>query len=127
MTKQPNRWSVPGFFLGIGVVSVLAASIHHHIVRGIVMLAIMAACASALVLLARRSETYRGLVENPDERFARIDERALAGTGFVLTIANLAGFVGNVAAGRSGAPYDWLLVLSAVAFVALVVLFNRVT
>jgi hypothetical protein len=37
-------------------------------------------------VLGRRSETYRGLTEEPDERFALIRQRAWAGTGVVLTL-----------------------------------------
>lgn len=127
MTSPLTRRSIPAFFLGVGVVCLVAAGVGGHIILGTVMLAVMAASALALLLLGRGSETYRGLTEEPDERFALIGERAWAGTGFVLTLAILGELIGNLAAGRDGSPYDWLLGIAAAAYIALVVLFRRVS
>jgi hypothetical protein len=127
MPRKLTRWSVPGFLLGVGVVCLVAAGAGGRIVEGLAILAVMAACALAVALLARRSETYRGLTREPDERFALISERAWAGTGFVLTIANLYAFVGNLATGHTGSPYYWYLGAAAVAYIAFVALFRRVS
>jgi hypothetical protein len=127
MTSPLTRSSIPAFFLGVGVVCLVAAGVGNHIILGLVMLAVMAASALAVFLLARRSETYRGLTEAPDERFALIGERAWAGTGVVLTIANLGAFIGNLAAGHSSAPYYWLVVAAAVAYSGFAAFFVRVS
>jgi hypothetical protein len=127
MTSPLSKRSIPTFFLGVGVVCLVTAGVGGHIVLGVVMLAVMAASALAVLLLARRSETYRGMTEGTDERFALIGQRAWAGTGVILTIANLGALAGNLAAGHSGAPYYWLVVAAAVAYVALAAFFSRVS
>jgi hypothetical protein len=127
MPRKLSSRSIPNFFLGVGVVCLVAAGVGGHIVEGITVLAVMVACALATKLLARRSETYRGLTQGHDERFALISERAWAGTGFVLTIAMLGGFVGHLASGHNGSPYDWYLATAAVAYIAFVALFRRVS
>jgi len=127
MTSPLTKWSIPAFFLGAGVVCLVAAGVGGHIILGLVMLAVMAVSALAVLLLARRSETYRGLTDEPDERFALIGERAWAGTGVVLAIANLGAFIGNLASGHSGAPYYWLVAAAAVAYIAFATFFARVS
>jgi hypothetical protein len=127
MTSPLTKRSIPAFFLGIGGVCLVSAAVGGHIVLGVVMLAVMVAAALAVLLLARRSETYQGLAEGTDERFAVIGERAWAGTGVVLTIANLGALVGSLAAGQSGNPYYWLVGVAAVAYIALASFFLRVS
>ncbi|MCX4550884.1 MULTISPECIES: hypothetical protein [unclassified Streptomyces] len=126
VASNPRR-SIPAFFLGIGFVCLVTATVGGHLGIGLVMLGIMAACSLAVVLLARRSETYRGLTEAPDERFALIGQRAWAGTGVVLTLGNLCAFIGDLASGRSGNPYYWLLATAALSYVAFVALLRRHT
>ncbi|MEV5576407.1 hypothetical protein AB0L06_40795 [Spirillospora sp. NPDC052269] len=123
MTKNP----IPAFFLGIGIVCLVAAAVGGHPVLGLVMLAIMAACSITLILLRRRSETFQGLTEEPDERFTLISLRAWAGTGVVLTLANLGAFVGGLASGHNGNPYYWLVGTAAITYVASVGLSARRT
>lgn len=125
--NSPLTKSLPAFSLGAGVACVVAAGVGGRLVLGLVLLGIMAACSLILTLLARRSETYRGLTEEPDERFTLIGERAWAGTGFVLTLAILGELIGNLAAGRNGSPYYWLVGIAAASYTALVVLFRRVS
>lgn len=127
MGSPLTRRSVPGFFAGVGVVCLISASVGGHVILGVVMLAVMAATALGALLLARHSETYRGLTEEPDERFARIGGGAWAGTGVVLTIANLGALVGNLAAGHNGSPYYWLVLAAAVAYIALATFLSRLT
>lgn len=127
MNSSLTKWTVPAFFLGAGVACVVAAGVGGRLITGLVLLGTMAACSLILILLARRSETYRGLIEGTDERFALIGERAWAGTGFVLTLANLGELIANLAAGRSGSPYYVLLGIAAAVYVGLVVLFRRVS
>lgn len=127
MTSPVTKRSIPAFFLGVGVVCLVAAGVGGHIATGAVLLAVMAASALAVLLLARRSETYRGMTEGTDERFAVIGEHAWAGTGVVLTIANLGALVGNLAAGHSGDPYYWLVGVAAIAYISLAGFFLRVS
>ncbi|MFI6686801.1 hypothetical protein [Streptomyces sp. NPDC050485] len=122
-----SRWSIPAFFLGIGVVCLVSAAAGGHVGLGLAMLGGMAVCSLALLLLARRSETYRGLTEEPDERFALIGQRAWAGTGVVLTLGNLGALIGELASGRSGNPFYWLVATAALAYVAFVAFFRRHT
>jgi membrane protein implicated in regulation of membrane protease activity len=72
MTGNTARRSVPGFFLAVGGACLVAATVGGHLALGLVTFGILVACSLALVLLGRRSETYKGLTEVPDERFARI-------------------------------------------------------
>jgi cell division protein FtsX len=126
VTEDTAR-SIPRFFLGIGFVCLVAATVGGHLVLGLVMLGVMAACSLALILLRRRSETYRGLTEELDERFAKISRNAWAGTGVVLTIGNLGAFIGDLASGRSGDPYYWLLATAAISYIVLVAILRRLT
>ncbi|WP_214633100.1 hypothetical protein [Antrihabitans cavernicola] len=117
--------AIPAFFVGVGVVCLVSAVVGGRPIVGVVMLVIMAACGGALFLLRRRSETYTGLTDEPDERFNAIGQRALAGTGAVLTIALFGALVGDLASGGTGSPFFWLLATGAVTFVALVALLRR--
>jgi hypothetical protein len=75
-------------------------------VDGVIALAIMVAFSAALVLIARHSETVRGLLDHRDERISSIDWRATAVTAPAMIVVVLAGFVINVARGGSG----WILI-----------------
>ncbi|MFF4222544.1 hypothetical protein ACFYZH_06710 [Streptomyces abikoensis] len=128
MTSNTARWSVPGFFLAVGLGCLVAAPFGGRLAIGLVTFGILAACSLALVLLGRRSETYQGLTEKvPDERFARIGGRAWAGTGVVLTVGNLCAFIGELASGRSGDPYFWFVATAAIAYIAFVAFWSRNT
>ncbi|MFC4517759.1 hypothetical protein [Streptomyces ehimensis] len=128
MTSNTARWSVPGFFLAVGLGCLVAATFGGRLAIGLVTFGILAACSLALVLLGRRSETYQGLTEKvPDERFARIGGRAWAGTGVVLTVGNLCAFIGELASGRSGDPYFWFVATAAIAYIAFVAFWSRNT
>ncbi|GHC72946.1 hypothetical protein GCM10010507_60190 [Streptomyces cinnamoneus] len=128
MTSNTARWSVPGFFLAVGLGCLVAATFGGRLAIGLVTFGILAACSLTLVLLGRRSETYQGLTEKvPDERFARIGGRAWAGTGVVLTVGNLCAFIGELASGRSGDPYFWFVATAAIAYIAFVAFWSRNT
>ncbi|MEU6218120.1 hypothetical protein ABZ845_11480 [Streptomyces sp. NPDC047022] len=128
MTSNTARWSVPGFFLAVGVACLTAATFGGHLALGLAAFGILAACSLALVLLGRRSETYQGLTEKvPDERFARIGGRAWAGTGVVLTVGNLSAFIGDLASGRSGDPYFWFVATAAISYIVFVAFWSRHT
>jgi hypothetical protein len=125
MTSKATKQSVPVFFLIIGVVCLVAATVGGRLVLGLVMLGIMAVCSVILILLGRRSETYRSLTEKPDERSTSIVGGAWAGTGVVLTVANLGGFIGDLASGGNGAPFYWMLATAAIAYIAFIAFLGR--
>ncbi|WP_329118980.1 hypothetical protein [Streptomyces sp. NBC_01465] len=115
--RAVSRRSIPLFFLGVGAVSLVAAVVGGRLGVGLVVFGVMALCSFALVLMGRRSETYQGLTEDPDERFASMGKSAWAVTGAVLTLANFGGLVGELAGGGSGSPFFWLVALGGVAYV----------
>jgi len=84
----------------------------------------MAAFGLFLLLLARRSETIRGLTIGRDERFAQIDLRATAVAGLVLIIVLIVAWLVEIAQGHSGSPYYWLCASGGLAY-ALAVAFFR--
>ncbi|MEU2871582.1 hypothetical protein ABZ769_20570 [Streptomyces olivoreticuli] len=127
ITSNTAKRTVPRLFLGVGVGCLAAATVGGSLTLGLVIFGILAACSLALVLLGRRSETYRGLTEDPDERFARIGGRAWAGTGVVLTVGNLCAFIGELASGRSGDPYYWFVATAAITYILFVAFFSRHT
>ncbi|MGW2858865.1 hypothetical protein [Streptomyces sp. NPDC001205] len=128
MTSNTVRRSVPGFFLAVGVACLVAATVGGHVILGSVTFGFLAASSLGLLFLGRRSEPYLGLTEKaPDERFARIDGRAWAGTGIVLTLGNLCAFIGELASGRSGDPYFWFVATAAVTYMAIVAVLSRHT
>lgn len=116
-----SKWSLPLFSAGAGIVMLIAMTIGGQFVWGLVSLGIMVAFG-ALVLLGGRSETVRGLRGDArDERFAQMDLRATAFSGWILIVAVIVAFLIEVAHGRSGAPYDWLGAIAGLAYLAAVV------
>ena len=75
---------------------------------GVVALAIMLGFSGALYVIARRSETVRGLLDRRDERIAAIDLRATAVTALAMIAVVLVGFVVDIARGGTGWP--WYLI-----------------
>jgi hypothetical protein len=72
----------------------------------------------ALFLLGGRSETIRGLRgDGRDERFAMIDLRATAISGFVLILCVIAGFLTEIARGHDGSPYAQLGAVAGLAYI----------
>ena len=68
------------------------------------------------VLSSRYSETVRGLLACDDERIVHIDLHATALTAAVMIVAILAGFVVELAHGRSGAPFSWLAAIGGLTY-----------
>ncbi|QIS22095.1 helix-turn-helix transcriptional regulator [Nocardia terpenica] len=60
-----------------------------------------------------------------DERTASINTHAWAGVGLILTLGNVAAFIGDLASGRSGAPYYGLVLGAAIVYIMFVVFWNR--
>ena len=80
----------------------------------------MVAFSAAIVVLGRRSETVRGILDHRDERLASIDLRATAVTAVVMILAVLAGFVVEVARGQDGMPFALIGAVGGVAYLGAV-------
>ncbi|MGW2471579.1 hypothetical protein [Streptomyces sp. NPDC001665] len=116
---------MPAFFLGIGLICLVTAAVGGHAGIGLSVFGVMALCSLTMLGLARRSENYRESVEHPDERSRLINAHALAGVGVILTVGNLGAFIGDLASGRTGNPYSWMLVVAAVTYVVLIRVLRR--
>ena len=87
-----------------------------HPGRGLIALGIMTA-TGLVFLLGGRSETIRGLRgDGRDERFALIDLKATAASGFAIIVAVIVAFVVELARGLDGAPYTWLGAIGGVSY-----------
>jgi hypothetical protein len=112
-----SKWLIPGTCLVFGGVVLLAGWLGGQLASGVIGLAVMVAFG-LFILVAGRSETVRGLRgDGRDERFAQIDMRATAVTGFVLISAVIVAFLVEVARGHSGSPYTWLGALAGLTYV----------
>ena len=98
-TTKTSRayWITPATGVAVGLVYLIAFSIGGQPGNGLIGLGVMVAFSAAVVLLGRRSETVRGILDHRDERLAGIDLRATAVTAVVMILAVLAGFVIEVA------------------------------
>jgi len=84
----------------------------------------MAGFGLLLLLVTGHSETIRGMTVGRDERFAQIDLRATAVTGWVLVVTLIVAWLVEIARGQSGQPYDWLAAVGGLAYLAAVVYFR---
>ncbi|MEU5050220.1 hypothetical protein [Streptomyces sp. NPDC021096] len=125
MTRTPAKWSLPAFFLGFGVVCLVTASVGGHVGIGLVVFGVMAVCGLTLLVLAHRSQSYREAVDHPDERSRSINVRALAGVGVIVTVGNMSAFIGELASGRSGNPYYWMVIVAGIAYTVFIMLLRR--
>ena len=119
-----SKWFMPLFCLGLGAGMLAASWLGGHPGDGVVLLVAMAGFGVFLLLVARRSETLRGLTFGRDERFAQIDLRATAVAGLALIVALIVAWLVAVAQGRTGSPYGWLLAISGLAYIAAVAFFR---
>jgi hypothetical protein len=93
------------------------------LVLGLVMLAIMVVFSVAILLLARRSEAVRGLLDRRDERINALDMRATGLAGGAMVIAALIGMTLELSRGHSnGAPYTWLCAVYGLAYLGSLVI-----
>ncbi|MYT32521.1 MULTISPECIES: hypothetical protein [unclassified Streptomyces] len=125
MTRTPTKWSVPAFFLGFGFICLVTASVGGHVGIGLVVFGVMAVCSLTLLVLAHRSKSYREAIDHPDERSHSINVRAWAGVGAILTVGNMSAFIGELASGRSGDPYYWMVLVAGISYIVLINLLRR--
>ena len=111
-----SKWFLPSFSLALGLVMLAVSWLGGHPGEGVGSLAVMAVFG-LFILLAGRSETVRGLRgDGRDERFAQIDLRATAVSGFVLIVALIVAWMVAIARGQNGNPYGWLLALGGLSY-----------
>ena len=118
--SRPNRqyWGTLALGAGIGVVYLIGFVIGGKPLDGVVALAIMLGFSGALYVIARRSETVRGLLDRRDERIAAIDLRATAVTALAMIAVVLVGFVVDIARGGSGWPWYLIGAVGGLAYIA---------
>lgn len=123
-TSRLSYWATVAVGPAIGIVYLIGFAAGGKPLLGVGALAIMAAFSGALVLVGRRSETVRGLLDHRDERISAIDLRATAVTALAMIAVILVGFVVSIARGGSGWPYDMIGFVGGLAYVAAVVFFR---
>jgi hypothetical protein len=111
-------WTTPAIGVAIGLVYLIGFSIGGHPGNGVFGLCVMVGFSAVLVLLSRRSETVRGLLDRRDERIAGIDLQATAFTALAMIITVLTGFMISVAHGDSGWPYTLIGAIGGLAYLA---------
>jgi hypothetical protein len=116
-----QRWYVPTVATLIGVAYLIAGILGDDLRFGITGLVLMLATAGAVVLVGRRSETVKGLLDRQDERIRGIDNDASMFAGMVLVVAVIAGFVIEIARGQDGEPYAVLGAIAGVSYIAALV------
>lgn len=121
MTSRYARWVTPAVGLTIGLAYLVAGWAGENLLFGLLGFGIMALFSLGLLVVARRSETVRGLLDRRDERISAIDVQATAITGTVLIVAIIAAFVVEIAQGQDGSPYYWLGAVGGVTYVLAVV------
>jgi hypothetical protein len=119
-----SKWWLPTFSLGLGVVVLAAGWLGGQLSVGLIGLAVMGGFGLLLLLVTGHSETVRGLSIGRDERFAQIDMRATAVTGWVLIVAVIVAWLVEIARGHSGQPYEWLGAIGGLAYLAAVAYFR---
>ena len=122
-----SKWFLPLFTLGMGGVVLLASWLGGQLITGIYGLAVLAVFGLLTLLLTGRSETVRGLTTGRDERFAQIDQQALALTGLVLVGTVIVAWLVELARGHSGEPYGWLGAVGGFTYAAALALFRRLS
>jgi hypothetical protein len=110
-------WTTPAIGVAIGLVYLVGFSIGGHPGNGVFGLCLMVGFSALAVLLSRRSETVRGLLDRRDERITGIDMQATAFTALAMIIAVLTGFMISVAHGDNGWPYTLIGAVGGVAYV----------
>jgi hypothetical protein len=122
MSKSRSRtltfWVVPTIGVLGGAALYIAAWQGGHPVAGLGMFAIMIAFSAGTVLIARRSETVRGLLDRRDERFVAIDLQATAASGGITMLVIVIASIVELARGHSGAPFTWLAAVAGVSYLA---------
>ena len=118
MTNRWSKWVVPIFGLVLGLL-IAAAELAQHasLADALVGFAIVAAYALAILLLQSRSETVSLLSGLPvDERWASINQRALASAAQIIALVLLGAFIIVEFGGGDAMPYAAMAAVLGVAY-----------
>ena len=118
MTNRWSKWVVPiiGLFLGL-LISAAELAQHASLAEALLGFAIVAAYALAILLLQSRSETMSLLSGLPvDERWASINQRALASAAQIIALVLLGAFIIVEFGGGDAMPYAAMAAVLGVAY-----------
>jgi len=118
MTNRWSKWVVPivGLVLGL-LISAAELAQHASPVEALLGFAIVAAYALAILLLQPRSETVSLLSGLPvDERWASINQRALASAAQIIALVLLGAFIIVEFGGGDAMPYAAMAAVLGVAY-----------
>jgi Na+/H+ antiporter NhaD/arsenite permease-like protein len=113
--------TTPLVSVAIGIAYLLAGWAGGDLEFGLFGLALMTGLAIVLLLVRRRSETVKGLLDRRDERINTIDLRATAFAGITVIVAVIIAFVVEIATGGDGSQYAWLGAIGGVAYIGAVI------
>ena len=119
-----SRWWMPAFCLVLGAAVLAAMWMGGNRTGGLESFALFALLAG--VFAFTRSDTLRGLGgPGRDERWALIDLRATALTGFAVIAVLIGAWLWELAHGDDGSPYGQVMAVGGVAYIAAVALLRR--
>jgi hypothetical protein len=115
-------WGMFVFSLALGATMWAASWVGGHPMLGLGMFGIMAAFGAVFVV-GQRSESIRMMAagRRADERWRSIDLRATAFSGIALILAVIAGFLWEIAHGRSGQPYAPLGAIAGLSYLLAII------
>jgi hypothetical protein len=120
-TSKLSGLTTPLVSVAIGIAYLLAGWAGGDLEFGLFGLALMTGLAVVLLLVRRRSETVKGLLDRRDERINTIDLRATAFAGITVIVAVVIAFVVEIATGGDGSQYAWLGAIGGVAYIGAVI------
>jgi hypothetical protein len=120
-TSKLSGLTTPLVSVAIGLAYLLAGWAGGDLEFGLFGLALMTGLAVVLLLVRRRSETVKGLLDRRDERINTIDLRATAFAGITVIVAVVIAFVVEIATGGDGSQYAWLGAIGGVAYIGAVI------
>jgi hypothetical protein len=120
-TSKLSGLTTPLVSVAIGIAYLLAGWAGGDLAFGLFGLALMTGLAVVLLLVRRRSETVKGLLDRRDERINTIDLRATAFAGVTVIVAVVIAFIVEIASGGDGSQYAWLGAIGGVAYIGAVI------
>jgi hypothetical protein len=126
MTNRIEKWVTPAFGLVLAVV-MAAVELRRSgsAPQAIAVLAIVGGYAVAVFILRSRSETFGLLAGVPvDERWASINQRALASAAVVIAVATVGAFVIVEYSGGDPMPYALMASIFALAYLGSILWFR---
>lgn len=116
VSRRWQRWALPATCVAIAIAYFVAGMVSDRAWFALFGAGLMLTVAAVFLLVARHSETARGLLERRDERINAIDKDASLFAGLAVLLATLVMFVVEIARGRDGSPYSELGVLGGLSY-----------